>query len=371
MSDKNFIQIENLVKTFGSTVAINDLSINIQKGELVSLLGPSGCGKTTLLRMLAGFEVPTQGTIKLRDQVINDIPPQKRKVGLVFQDYAVFPTMNVYKNVAYGLKIKKMDKQKIDELVRKYLDLVGLTGFENRMPSQLSGGQQQRVALARALVIEPDVLLLDEPLSNLDASLRLKVRKEIRKIQQNLGITTIFVTHDQEEAISISDKIFVIKLGELMQAGTPHSIYRSPGNDFIANFIGRSNVKYGQIVGRDNQKMMVAIDDIEMAINDKDGVLPTDSDIWVSVRPHYIRVSKDGTEKNTSAENWYRGKVNYVEYLGSVTKGEVEINPDLVFEFEIPNINIDNEVLFERGQLVSFHIDPDNIVFGKTIKGIE
>lgn len=371
MNENNFIQIDNLVKTFGSTVAINNLSINIQKGELVSLLGPSGCGKTTLLRMLAGFEVPTGGSIKLRDQVINDIPPQKRKVGLVFQDYAVFPTMNVYKNVAYGLKIKKMDKQKIDELVRKYLDLVGLTGFENRMPSQLSGGQQQRVALARALVIEPDVLLLDEPLSNLDASLRLKVRKEIRKIQQNLGITTIFVTHDQEEAISISDKIFVIKLGELMQAGTPHSIYRNPANDFIANFIGRSNVKYGKITSRDKQTITVSMDGIELKVNDQDGVLPAGSDVWISMRPHYFRISKDGTEAHDTKENQFRGKVNYVEYLGSVTKGEIEISENLVFEFELSNSNLEDQVVFERGQAVTCQIDAENIVFGKTIRGIE
>lgn len=210
--------------------------------------------------MVAGFETPTSGRIMLRDRNLVDIPPQKRNIGIVFQDYAIFPTMNVFNNVAYGLKIKKLDKEQIASLVAEYLELVGLTGYEKRMPSQLSGGQQQRVALARALVIKPDVLLLDEPLSNLDAALRLNIRKEIRKIQQALGITTIFVTHDQEEALSISDKVFVMRQGELMQGGTPEVIYRKPNNDFVAGFIGKSNILYGKIADRNDDVVSIHVD---------------------------------------------------------------------------------------------------------------
>jgi ABC-type Fe3+/spermidine/putrescine transport system ATPase subunit len=192
------ILVQNLVKKFGTATAVDNLNLEIKKSEMTALLGPSGCGKTTLLRMLAGFETPTSGTIRVNGQVVNDLPPQQRKIGIVFQDYAIFPTMTVFDNIAYGLKIKKLDKAEINRSVMEYLGLVGLVGYEKRMPSQLSGGQQQRVALARALITKPEVLLLDEPLSNLDAALRLRIRKEIRKIQQALGITAVFVTHDQE-----------------------------------------------------------------------------------------------------------------------------------------------------------------------------
>jgi len=242
------IRVENLVKRFGSVTAVADLSLEIRKGEMVALLGPSGCGKTTLLRMLAGFEHPTEGHIYMDGERINDLPPQQRRIGIVFQDYAIFPTMTVYDNVAYGLKIKKLPRERIRKEVEEYLGLVGLSSYGERMPSQLSGGQQQRVALARALINKPEVLLLDEPLSNLDAALRLRIRKEIRKLQQSLNITAVFVTHDQEEALSIADKIFVMREGELMQSGGPDTIYTRPANDFIADFIGRSNVMYGRVL---------------------------------------------------------------------------------------------------------------------------
>ncbi len=220
--------------------------MEINRGEMVSLLGPSGCGKTTLLRTIAGFEKISSGDIIFNDKVVNNIKPNERNVSIVFQDYAVFPTMTVFANVAYGLKVKGTPKSEIFEKVMYYLELVGLEGYDNTMPSKLSGGQLQRVALARALATDPDVLLLDEPLSNLDAALRLKIRQEIRKIQKKLGITAIFVTHDQEEALSVSDRIYVMNQGKIMQEGSPSSLYQYPENDFVAGFIGRSNILYGK-----------------------------------------------------------------------------------------------------------------------------
>ena len=311
------IVINQLQKTFGTTEAVRNLSISIEKGELVSLLGPSGCGKTTLLRMVAGFESPTSGQIFLRDRDLTEIAPQKRNIGIVFQDYAIFPTMNVFNNVAYGLKVKKLSGEKIAELVGEYLELVGLTGYEKRMPSQLSGGQQQRVALARALVIKPDVLLLDEPLSNLDAALRLNIRKEIRKIQQTLGITTIFVTHDQEEALSISDKVFVMRQGELMQGGTPEDIYRKPVNDFVAGFIGKSNILYGQVTDHADGLTAVAVGD-RIFHSRTEEVIARGTDVWLSLRPQYILLNEQtsGQQKNTIS-----GTINYLEYLGGLAKG--------------------------------------------------
>jgi len=357
------IIIEHLQKNFGSTEAVRDLSITIEKGELVSLLGPSGCGKTTLLRMVAGFETPTSGNIYLRDRNLVEIPPQKRNIGIVFQDYAIFPTMNVFNNVAYGLKIKKFDKDQIAKLVAEYLELVGLTGYEKRMPSQLSGGQQQRVALARALVIKPDVLLLDEPLSNLDAALRLNIRKEIRKIQQALGITTIFVTHDQEEALSISDKVFVMRQGELMQGGSPEDIYRKPHNDFVAGFIGKSNILYGKVADRTDDVVFVSIDDETFHVRSEEQIAKG-TDVWLSLRPQYIRLNEDGT---SSHDNQVKGTINYIEYLGGLVKGEIFMSNGITLEFEHP-IRGNSAPDLRKGQEVHGVCAPDDLVIGRNIR---
>jgi len=357
------IIIEHLQKNFGSTEAVRDLSLTIEKGELVSLLGPSGCGKTTLLRMVAGFETPTSGRIMLRDRNLVDIPPQKRNIGIVFQDYAIFPTMNVFNNVAYGLKIKKLDKEQIASLVAEYLELVGLTGYEKRMPSQLSGGQQQRVALARALVIKPDVLLLDEPLSNLDAALRLNIRKEIRKIQQALGITTIFVTHDQEEALSISDKVFVMRQGELMQGGTPEVIYRKPNNDFVAGFIGKSNILYGKIADRNDDVVSIHVDSEVFHVKSEE-VITQGTDVWMSLRPQYIRLNEEGTGQY---DNVLEGTINYIEYLGGLVKGEVLLSNDITLEFEHP-IRGNSAPDLKKGQTVRGMFSPEDLVIGRNIR---
>ncbi len=236
------IHIRNVKKQYEDNVVIRDLSLDINPGELFTLLGPSGCGKTTLLRMIAGFNSIEAGTIAFDDKVINDVPVHKRNFGMVFQSYAIFPNMTVYRNVEYGLKNKKLPKEEIKKRVNEILEVVQLTEYKDRYPDKLSGGQQQRVAIARAVVVQPQVLLMDEPLSNLDAKLRLEMRSVIRKLQRELGITTVYVTHDQEEALAISDRIAVMNKGEIYHCDTPERIYSRPYNTFVADFIGNSTM---------------------------------------------------------------------------------------------------------------------------------
>ena len=233
--------IKNAIKRYGDFQAVNNISLTINPGEFFTLLGPSGCGKTTLLRMIAGFNTVDGGEICFDDRVINNVPAHKRDIGMVFQNYAIFPHLNVTDNVAYGLKARKVPNSEIGPRVNEALKMVQIDHLATRKPNELSGGQQQRVALARAFVIEPSVLLMDEPLSNLDAKLRVRMRTTIKKLQQRLGITTIYVTHDQEEALAISDRIAVMNAGNIMQVGAPEEIYRKPANPFVANFIGVSN----------------------------------------------------------------------------------------------------------------------------------
>lgn len=235
------ITFADIVKAYGKNVIIPDLSLKIREGEFFTLLGPSGCGKTTLLRMVAGFNTIEGGTISFNGQVINDIPPAKRNIGMVFQNYAVFPHMTVRQNVEFGLKNRRVSKEDIKKRVDEILETVRITEYADRLPERLSGGQQQRVALARAIVIQPDVLLMDEPLSNLDAKLRIEMRNAIRQIQNTVGITTVYVTHDQEEAMAVSDRIAVMNAGVIQHVSTPKSIYQRPANLFVANFIGHSN----------------------------------------------------------------------------------------------------------------------------------
>ena len=242
-----YLLLDNLVKVFpsragsGDVAAVDGVSLQIERGELVTLLGPSGCGKTTTLRMIAGFEFPTSGRILLDGAVVNDLPPHRRDMSMVFQSYAIFPHLNVFENVAYGLNVQHLPSQQIKQRVARVLELVELTGLEHRAPNQLSGGQQQRVALARALVMEPKVLLMDEPLSNLDAKLREQMRGEIRRIQKRLGITSVYVTHDQTEAMTLSDRIVIMNAGKIDQIGAPLEVYRRPSSRFVADFIGRAN----------------------------------------------------------------------------------------------------------------------------------
>ena len=239
---KKLIQFKNIVKEFDGQIVLKGVNLDIYENEFVTLLGPSGCGKTTLLRIFGGFLEPTEGKIIFDGQYISQVPPYKREINTVFQKYALFPHMNVYENIAFGLKIKKQSKDVIEQKVMRMLSLVGLEGFEKRNVTLLSGGQQQRVAIARALVNEPEVLLLDEPLGALDLKLRKEMQHELKKIQKEVGITFIFVTHDQEEALTMSDKIVVMKDGEIQQIGTPEEIYNEPENEYVARFIGESNI---------------------------------------------------------------------------------------------------------------------------------
>ena len=281
------IRIQNAVKKYGDNVVIPDLSLDIKEGEFFTLLGPSGCGKTTLLRMIAGFNSIEGGDFYFGDRRINDLDPSKRNIGMVFQNYAIFPNMTVEKNVEFGLKNRNVSKEERVGEVKKFLKLMQIEDFAERMPEKLSGGQQQRVALARALVIKPDVLLMDEPLSNLDAKLRIEMRTAIKQLQNSIGITTVYVTHDQEEAMAVSDRIAVFNHGVIQQIGTPKALYQRPANLFVANFIGHSNELEGSLTKENGQMVISVCDDYPFVLNNvkeehcQEGVLP----VKLAVRP--------------------------------------------------------------------------------------
>ena len=280
-------------KTKKDFYAVNDVSLEIEPGSFVTLLGPSGCGKTTTLRMIAGFESPDTGSIYLGGEKIDELTPKKRDIAMVFQSYALLPHYNIFDNVAYGLKLRKLPKDEIHKKVMDILDLVGLSGMESRMTNQLSGGQQQRVALARALVVEPGVLLFDEPLSNLDAKLRVSMRTEIRRIQQEAGITAIYVTHDQSEAMSISDKIIIMKDGVIAQMGTPQDIYYHPNSEFVADFIGDANFLKGKMVAHEGDEGIVEIDGHQVRVADA-GHMADGADTTIVLRPESTVLADEG-----------------------------------------------------------------------------
>ena len=284
MKQENIIELRNISKTYEDNQVLKSLSLDIRKNEFLTLLGPSGCGKTTTLKIIAGFEFADDGKVLFQGKDINDIPPYERPVNTVFQKYALFPHMNVYENIAFGLKIKKMDKKTIDEKVKKMLKLVALPGFEKRNIDSLSGGQQQRIAIARALVNEPKVLLLDEPLGALDLKLRQEMQRELKNIQQQLGITFIFVTHDQEEALSMSDTIVVMNKGKIQQMGSPEDIYNEPKNAFVARFIGESNI----IDGVMHEDLLVEFCGRNFECVDKG--FKKDEQIQVVIRPEDIKM---------------------------------------------------------------------------------
>lgn len=306
--------LENLSKYFGSLVAVQDVDLVIEPGEFICFLGPSGCGKTTLLRIITGFEQQTSGDVIYDGKVINDVIPQKRDFGIVFQSYALFPNMTVYQNVAFGLKMRKMPKKLIDERVSEILQLVGLTEWESHYPSQLSGGQQQRVALGRAIAIKPRVLLLDEPLSALDAKIRVRLRTVIKKLQEELGITLIYVTHDQEEALALADRVVIMRDGAIRQIGTPWEIYKEPKTSFIAEFVGTSNFIAGK---KKNGK--VQFGRLELAVSNLDD---TDSEtVYLAIRPENI----EWVDETISAEHYLPSNVVEVEavvinFLGAIVR---------------------------------------------------
>jgi len=271
MKEAKGIVLKDLTKTFVTSKntqvqAVKRVNLTIRPGEFVTLLGPSGCGKTTILRMVAGFETLTEGQVVIGNEDVGPLTPDKRDISMVFQNYALFPHMNVYDNIAYGLKLQKLPKEEINARVKRILTMMKMEDFATRVPSQMSGGQQQRVSLARALVMEPAVLLFDEPLSNLDAKLRIHMRDEIRKIQQEVGITSIYVTHDQSEAMGLSDKVVIMKDGVIQQVGSPREIYQSPANAFVAGFIGRANIIQGEVVAKEEEGTRVRVKAIEYLV---------------------------------------------------------------------------------------------------------
>jgi iron(III) transport system ATP-binding protein len=313
------VELTGITKRFGPLKAVDDVSLAIGEGDFFTLLGPSGCGKTTLLRILAGFHTPDAGEIRFDGRVINDIPPHRRQTAMVFQNYALFPHLTVFDNIAYGLRARRVPRREIEARIGEVIRSVQLEGLEDRAPSQLSGGQQQRVALARALVISPSILLMDEPLSNLDAKLRVSMREEIRRIQKGLGITTVYVTHDQEEAMAVSDRIAILNRGRIEQVGTPAEIYFRPESRFAAEFMGGSNILDLEVAGYDEGSTTIAAaaDGVRIFIR---GSRPPDGRVMLSVRPEWIRVVAGPSPGET---NVLSGMVLGSTFLGSMVRYRV------------------------------------------------
>ena len=316
------LTIQNVSKSFGGTQVLSDVNLEIKKGELFSLLGPSGCGKTTLLRIIAGFESPDSGTIHLDDQNILPLSPNKRHVNTIFQNYALFPHLSVFENVAFPLRIKKMPEKQIRAEVEKYLSMVRLNEHCNKKPAQLSGGMKQRVAIARALVNQPDVLLLDEPLSALDAKLRQHMLIELDGIHDDIGITFIYVTHDQQEALSVSDRIAVMDHGRIVQIGTPSQIYESPANAMVADFIGETNFLEGRVVSIEGSRGKLAVDGGGELVFDLDKPASVGDSVKLTIRPEKIRVTKEEPlfESSSDEFNVVRGTVDEIIYTGFQSK---------------------------------------------------
>lgn len=331
------VKLVGITKRFGSVVAADDIHLTINDGEFFTILGPSGCGKTTTLRIIAGFERPDDGRVFFDDEDVTLLPPYKRNTGMVFQDYALWPHMTVFDNIAYGLKIRKLPKNEIKRRVKEVLELVKLEGLENRYPHQLSGGQQQRVALARALVIQPKVLLLDEPLSNLDAKLRVEMREELRLLQKSLGITTIYVTHDQEEAMVLSDRIAIMNFGKIYQVGTPIEIYMKPANLFIATFMGKSTVLQGVVVKVYDDKVRVKCDSIELyGLSSNDAVKLNEGDkVSCVLRPEYFEVNVEDESSNV-----FKGVVEKLTFVGSYIEVKLRIGGHEVLVYVDPEVRL-------------------------------
>jgi spermidine/putrescine ABC transporter ATP-binding subunit len=328
------IQLQNIVKRFGTLEAVSHISLEIQDGELFTLLGPSGCGKTTILRLIGGFHKPDEGEIYFAQKPVASIPPYERNIGMVFQNYALWPHMTIFGNIAYGLKLKKFPKGEISAKVHHALKLVNLTGLEKRYPGQLSGGQQQRVALARALVLNPDVLLLDEPLSNLDAKIRVQVRAEIRKLQKELGITTIYVTHDQEEALTLSDRIAVINQGKLQQIGSPRDLYEKPRNPFVADFIGINNLIPGEVREVEATEGWIKVQtEVGPLICFSDDRFQLRDRCLISARPETASISR--SEDSQKGFNLIAGTVNFSSYIGNTIRYDVEIKGGMIFKVDV------------------------------------
>jgi spermidine/putrescine transport system ATP-binding protein len=319
------VRLDRVTKDFGETVAVDDVSLDIPEGEFFSLLGPSGCGKTTTLRMIGGFEEPTRGTIYLKGRDVTDLPPYKRDVNTVFQSYALFPHLNVYENIAFGLRRRKVPKDEIDARVKEVMKLVDLVGFEKRRPSQMSGGQQQRVALARALVNRPKVLLLDEPLGALDLKLRKQMQLELKRIQSEVGITFIYVTHDQEEAMTMSDRLAVMRQGRIEQIGPPEEVYENPQTEFVASFLGASNMLEGELKESANGVATVLTTGGHVVhLPAERAPFRVGTRVKVGVRPEKIHIAVDDGTEPPAGYNSLTGTLRMSTYIGVSHQYKVE-----------------------------------------------
>jgi putative spermidine/putrescine transport system ATP-binding protein len=346
------VEIRDVVKRFGTFTALHSTSLHIEEGSFVTLLGPSGCGKTTTLRIIAGLIEPSEGDILIRGRRVNDTPIHKRNLGLVFQNYALFPHKSVFDNVAFGLKYRRIPRDEVEIRVNEALELVQLPHLADRYPRQLSGGQQQRIALARAIVIRPDVLLLDEPLSALDANLREDMRVELKRIQHHLGITTIFVTHDQAEALAMSDRIVVMRDGRIEQIGAPEEVYNRPASQFVARFLGNSNILPGRVGGRDGETVRVSVEGIGelVAAADKAADIAVGDDAQLVVRAEKVHLAPAGAEAQAGT-SVLPGVIETVDYQGQAARYFVSVNGH-----QMQAINSIDERPFREGETVSVRI---------------
>jgi ABC-type Fe3+/spermidine/putrescine transport system ATPase subunit len=316
LSNKNSIEVRNLVKTYGDVFALKNVDLDIADGEYFVLLGPSGGGKTTLLRSIGGFIRPDSGTVQIKGKNVDNLPPDKRPTSMVFQGFALFPHMTVSENIGYGLKLRSVEKSIIHDKVIKMMDLVGLSGLSDRKPHELSGGQQQRVQLARALILENDVLLLDEPLSALDAQLRKDMCIELKRLQKTVGISFVHVTHNQEEAMSVADRIAIIADGEMVEQGSPKEIYSNPKKKFTAEFIGEKNILNGVVVDFNKSKILVNIEKDEIEVANNNYTIAKNQEISLSIKSESIQISKVSSSKSKGAKNSITGKVTEITFLG-------------------------------------------------------
>jgi len=356
--------LENVTKTFedpyrpgGRVTAVDSVSLEVREGELVTLLGPSGCGKTTALRMIAGFELPTAGRILIDGQDVSRLPPHARNAAMVFQSYAIFPHLTVARNVAFGLEMRALPREEIAARVRAVLELVELSGLEHRSPEQLSGGQQQRVALARAIVTEPRVLLFDEPLSNLDAKLREQMRVEVRRLQRRLKITSVYVTHDQSEAMALSDRIVVMEAGRVQQVAAPFEIYAHPANRFVADFLGRVNFLEGRVAAIRSSGVTVEVQGRRLEVSSwgwGQHAPRAEDTVTLVVRPETISLAADPTGRDTA----FRGSIRRAVYLGATAEYEVDWNGNPLL---VVSGNPLEQNLIPEGTVVGFDFSPRTI----------